>query len=47
MQCAFSNITYGDFQGIELIIEKRSQLHGMNTFYTMIKGCILFILLTI
>ncbi|HCY0269661.1 TPA: hypothetical protein O0318_002247, partial [Staphylococcus aureus] len=20
-QCAFSNITYGDFQGIELIIE--------------------------
>ncbi|KIT71907.1 hypothetical protein QP64_07600 [Staphylococcus aureus] len=21
MQCAFSNITYGDFQGIELIIE--------------------------
>ncbi|MGE7104698.1 hypothetical protein ACQKH8_12725, partial [Staphylococcus aureus] len=20
MQCAFSNITYGDFQGIELII---------------------------
>ncbi|MCD0527159.1 hypothetical protein I5C05_02285, partial [Staphylococcus aureus] len=21
MQCAFSNITYGDFQGIELIVE--------------------------
>ncbi|HDD8078597.1 TPA: hypothetical protein PBN50_002230 [Staphylococcus aureus] len=21
MQCTFSNITYGDFQGIELIIE--------------------------
>ncbi|KMR09041.1 hypothetical protein ACR66_02220 [Staphylococcus aureus] len=21
MQCAFSNITYGDFQGIELITE--------------------------
>ncbi|MDH2961492.1 hypothetical protein A4R85_04010 [Staphylococcus aureus] len=21
MQCAFSNITYGDFQGIEVIIE--------------------------
>ncbi|WRN72241.1 hypothetical protein UM760_12710 [Staphylococcus aureus] len=20
MQCAFSNITYGDFQGIELIV---------------------------
>ncbi|NGW56849.1 hypothetical protein G6X95_11350, partial [Staphylococcus aureus] len=20
-QCAFSNITYGDFQGIELIVE--------------------------
>ncbi|AJP21217.1 hypothetical protein BA765_01225 [Staphylococcus aureus] len=21
MQCAFSNITYGDFRGIELIVE--------------------------